>query len=43
MCNKTSEKLIEGLKKQGYHIHVVSVKRDIDNNKPLTFEKEMEK
>ncbi|MDE6472939.1 MAG: hypothetical protein K2K73_00795, partial [Ureaplasma sp.] len=43
MCNKTSEKFIEGLKKQGYYVHVISVKRDIDNNKPLAFEQEIGK
>lgn len=41
MCNKTTEKLIEQLKKENYNISILSIKRDIGNNRPLAMEREL--
>lgn len=41
MCNKTTEKLIEKLRNDGYNIKVTSIKRDVNNNRPLAMEREL--
>ena len=41
MCNKTTEKLIEKLRNDGYSIKVTSIKRDVNNNRPLAMEREL--
>lgn len=41
MCNKTTEKLIEKLKNDGYNIKITSIKRDVNNNRPLALEREL--
>lgn len=41
MCNKTTEKLIEKLRNDGYNIKVTSIKRDVNNNRPLVMEREL--
>ena len=41
MCNKTTEKLIEKLRNDGYNIKVTSIKRDVNNNCPLAMEREL--
>ena len=41
MCNKTTEKLIEKLRNDGYDIKVTSIKRDVNNNRPLAMEREL--
>lgn len=41
MCNKTSESIIKKLREEGYNVTINDIKRDIDNNRPLEFEKEM--
>lgn len=41
MCNKTTELLINKLKESGWTINITSIKRDIDNNKPLEMERNL--
>ena len=41
MCNKTTEKLIKKLRNDGYNIKVTSIKRDVNNNRPLAMEREL--
>ena len=41
MCNKTTEKLSEKLRNDGYNIKVTSIKRDVNNNRPLAMEREL--
>lgn len=41
MCNKTTEELFKKMKKLGYCLDIITIKRDIHNNKPLEMEKEL--
>ena len=41
MCNKTSEQLINKLRKDGWSVAINSIKRDISNSRQLVMEREL--
>ena len=41
MCNKTSEQLINILRKDGWSVAINSIKRDISNSRQLVMEREL--